>query len=85
MKLSQTVLPPPVDDNPYDRWRGIFAGLLAQDLEGASRRFDPDEIAVVVVQAFFGAYMIADELGRLDGLHDDVARLWRMVRSSLSE
>ena len=31
------------------------------------------------MQAFFGAYMIADERGRLDGLVADADRLWDVI------
>lgn len=80
MKLSQTVLPPEADQNPYDRWIDLIAVFVAQavedgDLPGA----DPRELATVAVQGFFGAYMIADELGRLHELDADVERLWRTL------
>ncbi len=39
----------------------------------------PRELAIVAVQGFFGAYMIAAERGRLDELPGDIDRLWRLV------
>lgn len=77
MKLTQTVLPPPADDNPYDRWVAIVAGFLQEAVDdGDLAGVDARELATVAVHAFFGAYMIADELGRLATLDDDVTRIW---------
>ncbi len=77
MKLTQTVVPPTPDDNPYERWIGILTVFLQQAVDdGELVDVDPRELAVVGVQAFFGAYMIADELGRLATFDDDVTRLW---------
>ncbi|WP_285115359.1 TetR/AcrR family transcriptional regulator [Leifsonia sp. fls2-241-R2A-40a] len=85
MKLSQTVLPPDVDDNPYDRWIGVISGLLDQEAEDRGLvGFDARGRATVVVQTFFGAYMIADELGRLAGLRDDIARMWAVIRADFT-
>ena len=77
MKLSQTVLPPPVDDNPYDRWVDLVAVFVQQAVDDSGTTgIDAREVATVAVHGFFGAYMIADELGRLDRLPADVHRLW---------
>lgn len=81
MKLSQTVLPAPVDDNPYDRWAVVVGGFLEQAVSDGDLPpgTPPHELAAVVVQSFFGAYMIADELGRLSTLQDDIDRMWVVV------
>lgn len=81
MTLSQTILPPAPDADPYDRWVGVIGRYLAQedDLPGG---LSPHEIAIVAVQGFFGAYMIAAERGRLDELPADIDRLWRALLCS---
>ncbi|WP_314146091.1 TetR/AcrR family transcriptional regulator [uncultured Leifsonia sp.] len=85
MKLTQTVLPPAPEDNPYARWTELVAVFVAQELEDRGLDgVDPREIAVVAVQAFFGAYMIGHELGRLDRLPGDVTRLWGIIGASLA-
>lgn len=85
MKLSQSILPPPVDDNPYDRWVGVIAMFVRQELDdGPSGDDDAREIATMAVHTFFGAYMIGQELGRLATLHDDVARMWRVLAASVA-
>lgn len=77
MKLSQTVLPPGEESNPYERWIDLITVFVAQAAEdGELRGADPRSVATVAVQGFFGAYMIADELGRLSQLDADVERLW---------
>lgn len=84
MKLSQSVLPPPIDDNPYDKWIDLIGVFVSQELDGADvPETEAREIATVAVQAFFGAYMINDELGRLNRLPQDITRLWRHLRASL--
>ncbi|MFF1632560.1 ScbR family autoregulator-binding transcription factor [Leifsonia sp. NPDC058248] len=84
MRLSQTVLPPAVEENPYDRWIELIAGFVQQGIEDGD--LDPAthsrDVATVAVQGFFGAYMIGHELGRLETLNDDVERLWALVASS---
>lgn len=96
MKLSQSVLPPPVDDNPYDRWVGLIATFVRQALADgapseagaeadADAEADAREIATVAVHSFFGAYMIAQELGRLDTLRDDITRMWKVLAASVAE
>ena len=85
MKLSQTVLPPSPEENPYDRWVVVIAGLLQQEID--DRRLygvDAAAVARVAVQGFFGAYMIADELGTLPSLPADIARLWDTLRPALA-
>ena len=85
MKLTQTVLPPAPEDNPYARWTELVAVFVAQELEDRGLDgIDPREIAAVAVQAFFGAYMIGHELGRLDRLPGDVTRLWSIIGASLA-
>lgn len=81
MKLTQTVLPPETGDDPYAEWTGIVAGYLRQAVDDGelASDLDPQDVAEVAVQAFFGAYMIADDLGRLDGLDADIDRLWRVL------
>ena len=76
MALSQTILPPGPDADPYDHWVGVVAGYLEQQEDGLPRGLSPREVAVVAVQGFFGAYMIAAERGRLDELPADIDRLW---------
>jgi|SRR4051812_6980501 AcrR family transcriptional regulator len=84
MKLTQTVLPPTAEDNPYDRWAAVIAGLLAQEAEDRHLEgVDAQGLAVVAVQTFFGAYLIADELGRLDALPADIARLWAVLGAAV--
>jgi AcrR family transcriptional regulator len=86
MKLSQSVLPPPVDDNPYDRWVGLIAMFVRQALgEGPTSDADAREIATVAVHTFFGSYMIAQELGRLGTLGDDISRMWRVLAVAVEE
>ena len=81
MKLTQTVFPPAPDENPYDRWVVVIGGLLQQEIDDRHlERVDAAALARVAVQGFFGAYMIADELGTLEGLPSDVARLWQALR-----
>lgn len=75
MALSQTILPPGPDADPYDHWVGVVAGYLEQE-ESLPQGLSPREVAVVAVQGFFGAYMIAAERGRLDELPADIERLW---------
>lgn len=81
MKLTQTVLRPEQEDDPYLRWEGMIGrylerGAQAGELPAGS---DPGLLAAVAVQAFFGAYMIADERGRLSGLVRDADRLWDVL------
>ncbi|MCI0159011.1 TetR/AcrR family transcriptional regulator [Leifsonia shinshuensis] len=78
MALSQTVLPPGPDADPYDHWVGVVERYLAQE-DGLASDLAPRELAIVAVQGFFGAYMIAAERGRLDALQADIDRLWRAV------
>ncbi|QNE37000.1 TetR/AcrR family transcriptional regulator [Leifsonia shinshuensis] len=79
MALSQTILPPGPDADPYDHWVEVVAGYLEQEEGELPRGLSPREVAVVAVQGFFGAYMIAAERGRLDGLPADIDRLWRAL------
>ena len=80
MKLSQTVLPPSADENPYARWVTVLSRLLEQETEdhGASD-VDARAVATVAVHGIFGAYMIADERGTLDGLASDIERIWDVL------
>lgn len=78
MTLSQTILPPGPDADPYDHWVGVIERYLAQE-DALSGDLPPRELAIVAVQGFFGAYMIAAERGRLDGLPGDIDRLWRAL------
>jgi len=85
MKLSQTAFPLAPGDDPYGRWIDVISGLLTQEVEDrALTGVDPRALATVAVHGFFGAYMIADELGRLDGLPGDIARVWRALRPALA-
>lgn len=85
MKLTQTVLPPAPEDNPYERWTQLITVFVAQEVEDAGlQHVKPREVATVAVQSFFGAYMIAHELGRLDTLPDDVKRLWQIIGASFT-
>ena len=85
MKLSQTVLPPAPEENPYDRWVVVIAGLLQQEIDDKELSgVDAASVARVAVQGFFGAYMIADELGTLPSLPADIARLWDTLRPALA-
>jgi AcrR family transcriptional regulator len=86
MRLSQTVLPPAVDENQYDKWTELIAVFLQQGIDDRMVKPDTDSTAVaaVAVQAFFGAYMIDRELGRLGDLDADVDRLWDVIRASCS-
>ena len=84
MRLTQTVFPPAADDNPYDRWAVVIGGLLQQEVDDGHSGVDAAAVARVAVQGFFGAYMIANELGRLDGLPVDIERLWATLRPALS-
>lgn len=81
MKLTQTVLPPAADDDPYVRWAVLIGDVLARAAEAGDlpEGSDPQAVATVAVQAFFGAYMIADERGRLDGLVADADRIWDVL------
>lgn len=84
MKLTQSAFPPSAAENPYDRWVEVIGGLLAQEVE--DRRLtgvDPVALATVAVHAVFGAYMIADELGRLETLPADIGRIWQALRSAV--
>ncbi|RDV43843.1 TetR/AcrR family transcriptional regulator [Leifsonia sp. ku-ls] len=84
MKLTQTAFPPSADDNPYDRWVEVIGGLLRQEVEDRKLSdVDPVALATVAVHAVFGAYMIADELGRRETLHADIARIWRALGPAL--
>ena len=84
MRLTQTVFPPAPDDNPYDRWAVVIGGLLQQEVDDRGLSgVDAAAVARVAVQGFFGAYMIANELGRLDGLPADIERLWATLRPAL--
>lgn len=78
MTLSQTILPPGPDADPYDHWVGVVERYLAQE-DALPGDLPPRELAIVAVQGFFGAYMIAAERGRLDGLPGDIDRLWRAL------
>ncbi|WP_025156527.1 ScbR family autoregulator-binding transcription factor [Leifsonia aquatica] len=84
MKLTQTVLPPAADDDPYVRWAVLIGDVLARAAEAGDmpEGSDPQAVATVAVQAFFGAYMIADERGRLDGLVADADRIWDVLMGS---
>ena len=84
MKLSQSVFPPTLENSPYERWVVVISGLLQQEIDDRGLvGMDARTVATVVVQAFFGAYMIADELGTLEGLPKDVERLWAVLRPAL--
>ncbi|MFP3466554.1 ScbR family autoregulator-binding transcription factor [Leifsonia sp. SIMBA_070] len=84
MKLSQSVFPPTLENSPYERWVVVISGLLQQEIDDRGLAgMDARTVATVVVQAFFGAYMIADELGTLEGLPKDVERLWAGLRPAL--
>jgi AcrR family transcriptional regulator len=80
-KLTQTMLPPAAEDDPYLRWAAVVERHLQQAAEAGELRAgaDPSLLATVVVQAIFGAYAIADERGRLAGLVADVDRLWEVI------
>ncbi|GAA2057008.1 TetR/AcrR family transcriptional regulator [Leifsonia soli] len=84
MKLSQSVLPPPADDNPYDKWVELIAVFLVQEI-GEGSEAEATEIATVAVHSFFGSYMIAHELGRLRTLKEDIARMWKVLAASVKE
>lgn len=84
MALSQTVLPPGPDADPYDNWVGVVAGYLAQEEGDLPQGLEPRALAVVAVQGFFGAYMIAAERGRLDGLPADIDRLWSALGAAFA-
>ena len=75
MTLSQTVLPPAPEADPYEHWVGVVERYLSQE-DGLAGGRSAHDVAVVAVQGFFGAYMIAAERGRLAGLRADIARLW---------
>jgi AcrR family transcriptional regulator len=79
MALSQTVLPPGPDADPYEHWVAVVAGYLEQEEEALPQGLAAPEVARVAVQGFFGAYMIAAERGRLDQLPADIDRLWRAL------
>jgi AcrR family transcriptional regulator len=81
MKLTQTVLPPAAEDDPYERWAAVVGRYLEQAEEAGElpSGADPAALATVAVQAFFGAYMIADERGRMPGLPADADRLWSVL------
>lgn len=84
MKLSQTVLPPPPEDNPYDRWIDLIAVFVGQAIEDTGAvDVDAHEIATVAVHGFFGAYTIAEELHRLRQLPGDVHRLWKTLATAV--
>lgn len=81
MKLSRTVLPPAPENDPYARWTAVVAAHLARAVEAAELPAETDAVALatVAVQAFFGAYAIADERGGLDGLARDAERIWDVI------
>ncbi|WP_313545227.1 ScbR family autoregulator-binding transcription factor [Leifsonia aquatica] len=81
MKLTQTILPPAPEDDPYVRWVALIGRYLDEAVQAGELPpgSDPEALATVAVQAFFGAYMIADERGRLDGLVEDASRLWDVI------
>ena len=80
MALSQTVLPPGPDADPYEHWVAVVGGYLEQE-DALPQGLAAHEVARVAVQGFFGAYMIAAERGRLDQLPADIDRLWRALGS----
>lgn len=84
MKLSRTVLPPGAENDPYARWTTVVSGHLARAVEAGELppETDPVVLATVAVQAFFGAYLIADERGALDGLVGDAERIWDVIAPS---
>jgi AcrR family transcriptional regulator len=86
MRLSQTVLPPAVDENPYDQWIDLIAVFVQQGIDDGDLNpaTDAADVATVAVQAFFGAYMIDHELGRLENLSPDVERLWKLIAANVS-
>ncbi len=81
MKLSRTVLPPGPENDPYARWTAVVAAHLARAVEAEElpAGTDPVTLATVAVQAFFGAYLIADERGSLDELVGDAERIWDVI------
>lgn len=81
MTLSQTVLPPGPEADPYDHWVGVVERYLAQE-GGVTGPLSPHDAALVAVQCFFGAYMMAAERGRLDELPDDIDRLWTTIAAA---
>ncbi|WP_431245729.1 TetR family transcriptional regulator [Leifsonia xyli] len=84
MRLTQTVFPPSPDESPYDRWIVVIGGLLQQELDDRGETgVDAHAIATVAVHGFFGAYMIANEMGTLADLPRDVERLWAALRPAL--
>jgi AcrR family transcriptional regulator len=85
MKLTQTVLPPSKEDNPYERWTQLITVFIDQAArDGEISASDPRAFAAVAVQGFFGAYMIDHELGLLDQLASDVDRLWDTLAPPLT-
>lgn len=83
MKLTQTVLPPTADDDPYARWVAFLAGLLRQEAEDRGRgETDVRELATVAVHGIFGAYMIAAERNTFQTLSEDIARVWRVIAAA---
>lgn len=83
MKLTQTVLPPTADDDPYARWVSFLAGLLRQEAEDRGRSdVDARDLAAVAVDAIFGAYMIAAERTAFAPLREDIARVWRVIAAA---
>lgn len=83
MKLTQTVLPPAADDDPYARWVAFVAGLLRQEAEDR-RRSDVEvrDLATVAVHGLFGAYTIAAERNTFETLSGDIARVWGVVTAA---
>lgn len=81
MKLARTVMPPAPEDDPYLRWAALIGRYLEQAVRSGELApgSDAEAIATVAVQAFFGAYLIADERGSLDGLVADAERLWDVI------
>jgi AcrR family transcriptional regulator len=86
MTLSQELFPANPDVNAYTGWATLVTSYLQQAESDGNLRpnLDIPVIARTAVRAFFGVYMIANELGDLDHLVPQVNELWDVLFAGLT-
>jgi AcrR family transcriptional regulator len=87
MILSRELFPTNSQLNPYVGWAAVVSGYLrqAQSVGQVKADLDIAVVAKTAVRAFFGVYMIAQELGDLSVIEDQVNDLWDVVFAGITD
>jgi AcrR family transcriptional regulator len=87
MILSRELFPTNSQVNPYVGWAAVVSGYLrqAQSVGQVKADLDIAAVAKTAVRAFFGVYMIAQELGDLSAIEDQVNDLWDVVFAGITD